>query len=295
VNIDEIGWRLSGRAIRRIPPAAGQMRFARRALPRLSPVADPVRLRLGPETSLELQVSDRLQAELFLTGAWEPRMQQFLVDRVPPGGTFFDVGANVGLASLSLATRLYRQGVQVHAFEPSEANRAAFERNLSLNPHLKPSVRLNPVAVGATQGELALRLGAESGHHHVVTSGTHEDAPVPVVTLAEYAREQGLSHIDCLKMDVEGWELEALRGAEELLRAHRVGALVCEIEDSHLRRAGASAGEVVAFLLECGYVPIPLERFSQRLRGALSGKLEPGPLAGDVAFLPVEELTTAGG
>jgi hypothetical protein len=94
-----------------------------------------------------------------------------------------------------------------------------------------------------------------------------------------------------MKMDVEGWELNALHGAEELLRARRIGALVCEIDDTLLRRAGASAEEVVGLLLECGYVPIPLERLAQRVRGVLAGKLDPGPLSGDVAFLPVEHVT----
>jgi FkbM family methyltransferase len=271
------------------------MRLARRVQRRLPPARPALPLRVGHAATLLVDTRDRLQAELYLTGAWEPRLQQLIVDRLPPGGTFFDVGANVGLASLSVAARLHRSGVRVHAFEPSPANVALFGEQLARNPQLVRSVRLNAVAVGATPGELALRLGAESGHHHLVTDGARGDAQVAVVTLADYAREHGIDTIDVLKMDIEGWELQALRGADELLREHRIRALVCEVEQTHLERAGTSAEALIGHLLSRGYVPVPLERFGQRLRSALTRGLTPAPLAGDVAFLPVEDLADGPG
>lgn len=281
-------WRLGAAAIGRVPPEAGQLRLARRLRPRLPAPAERLAFRLASGASIELDVRDRLQAELYLTGAWEPRIQNFIVERVGPGGTFVDVGANVGLTSLSVAARLAGTGVRIHAFEPSEANARAFRSNLDRNAALAAAVRLTAVAVGAEAGELALRFGGESGHHHLTTDG-NGDALVPVVSLGDYAAEHDLHSIDCLKVDVEGWEVEVLRGAEPLLREHRIRAVVCEVEDVLLRRAGSSPRELVGLMLGHGYVPVALERLPQRVRGALVRTPAPPRLDGDVAFVPVEE------
>jgi FkbM family methyltransferase len=283
-------WRLARSVIRLVPGPVGQRRLARRAVARLEPPATTLRVRAGKAWALDLDVRDRLQAEFFLTGVWEPWLQQFIVDHLPPGGTFFDVGANVGLASLSIATRT-RGTVQIHAFEPSPENVRAFRHNLSLNSEEAGSVRLSEAAVGSTANELALRFGAESGHHHMVKDARADDVIVPVLSLCDYARDQSIDSIDCMKIDVEGWELEVLRGADELINSHAIRALVCEVEESHLRRAGTSAHEVVRFMLERGYVPVPLRKFSERVRGALAASPMPTKLTGDVVFLPVEDVT----
>lgn len=217
-------------------------------------------------------------------------MQQFVLDHLPVGGTFFDIGANVGLASLSVAVRTLDRGVAIHAFEPSRENVRTFRHNLCLNPDLASRVHLSGVAVGSSATELPLRFGAEAGHHHLSRDASADDLLVPVIRLTAYARDHNIDAIDCMKIDVEGWELDVLRGADDLLRGHAVKALVCEIEESHLRRAGTSASEVVLYLLERGYVPSALYRFSERVRAAFAPSPEPGQLRGDVIFLPVEDL-----
>jgi FkbM family methyltransferase len=142
---------------------------------------------------------------------------------LPPDGVVFDVGANIGLSSLSIAPLVPRGRIRAFELLPATA------RHLAANAAAEPLGNIEPVAsaVGAEPGRLALHPGANfSAGSHVVSDqhaneGHVATVEVPVLTLDGFAEERGLDRLDLLKVDVEGFELDVLRGARRCLNRFR--------------------------------------------------------------------------
>ncbi|HSV74796.1 MAG TPA: FkbM family methyltransferase [Chthonomonadales bacterium] len=259
------GW---GRALRRLPQLPRFLRW--HALPPGSEVECLLEGRLR----MRLSAADNsIARRIFTTGAFEPRLLAFMRASVTPGAVAVDVGANVGVHTLTLAESV-GPGGSVHAFEPS----AAYDRltaNLRLNG-LDGRVRANRAAVGAAPGSLALRE-CEQGYEAFTSAGrplahakvTGATFDVPMVTLDRYLEEHGVSSVDFLKVDVEGYEVEVLRGARGLLGRRAVRRIMLEVSDPLLEGCGASAGEMFELLHAAGY--------STCLLDAATGKLEACP------------------
>jgi FkbM family methyltransferase len=125
--------------------------------------------------------------------------------------TFVDVGANVGLYSMLVASRAGRGG-RVLAIEPQPEIVARLQYNAGLNPHL--NIEVFPVAVTDREGEVDLVLNPhDRGGSHLETtrpSGGNETVRVRCRPLAGILRDAKVSTIDALKLDIEGAEALAL-------------------------------------------------------------------------------------
>lgn len=233
-----------------LPPGSGQRKLADAIHRRwLGEHPGARRVRLAGGADVELRVGDWVQGTTLLTRRYEPELLTFVTRRLAGGGTMIDVGAHIGLVSLTAAQN---PGVTVHAFEPDPANVVQFRRNLELNPVAR--VELNEVAVGEEAGEvhLSVPIPGQSSIGHI----SDEGLPVPQVALDDYADEHGIERVDLLKMDVEGYECSVLRGARRLIEERRVGVIVTEVHEAFLERAGASRAELESLL--AGYGPRPL-------------------------------------
>jgi FkbM family methyltransferase len=204
-----------------------------------------------------------------LPAAWQPSIR-FLYERtrgllerelsvvasvVHRGDHVADVGANHGLYTHMFAKR----GAVVEAFEPQPecvaVLRAYASRRRSRN------VRVHPVALSATAGIGTLHLphGSESSPSASLHSTTADDAPLEVAL--EPLDAFAFSDLTLVKIDVEGAELEVLRGATETLRRSRP-LLFVEIEQRHHREPIA---EVFDEITSLGYDGVFLDD-SGRLR-----------------------------
>lgn len=159
-----------------------------------------------------------------------------------PGGTAVDGGAHVG----SWVPRLASVFGTVHAFEPVEDNFALLRANTSS----VANVVLWQVALGAKSGYAHMAkvpvAGANSGQWAVSPAGTK----VEVVTLDSI----GVMDLSMLKLDLEGFELFALRGAVRTLRRCRPVVVIEEAGWGKLH--GVPDGAASAFLVGLGYRPI---------------------------------------
>lgn len=223
---------------------------------------------------LDLDLADPIQARAFLTRDYDPRLLRFLERRLSSGGVFVDVGAHVGLVSLSVAARCIRSGVDVHAFEPDPSNSDRFAQNLRLNPELP--VTLNRAAVGDRVGSVMFRRSISDRALGEVVDETDVSGQsvvsVPVTTLDHYLRSRAIDRVALLKIDAEGYEPAVLRGAEVSLRQHRVDCIVTEINPEQLQSHGWSAETIHDELERHSYrqVPIPavgLRRWIRRTSG----------------------------
>lgn len=183
---------------------------------------------------------------------------------VKPGDVFFDLGANFGFYS-SYVLPLCGSSGAVHAFEA----------NPSLIPHLRRlndvnsaygGIRLNAMAVGKESGKHlpfygSDRIGCSSLYPH---EWLNRDSvvQVPVITVDDYVRKEGVTRIDVVKLDVEGAELDALKGMKNILSTHPPKLIVCELslmpqqsatEEVHRDSSAADPLQVAEYLASFGY------------------------------------------
>lgn len=141
-----------------------------------------------------------------------------------PGDIVADCGANIGFTSAFFAHCVGPTG-HVHAFEPLPRNAAAVRRSVELNE--LANVTVVNAAVGSARGTVRLA----TGFGNAVIDAASGTLDVPVLTLDEHFAD---TRPDFLKIDVEGYELEVLRGARAILARRPKVAL--EIHCASLER-----------------------------------------------------------
>jgi FkbM family methyltransferase len=135
----------------------------------------------------------------------------FLRAHTPPGGVFVDVGANVGTYAMVLA-RHVGSGGKVIAIEPHPVTHARLAFNNAASNYTQ--VTLVAAAAGAADGELMIETDGDNlGASHIVSGeATGLAIKVPSLRLQRIFDDAGVSHVDALKIDVEGFEDRVLTG-----------------------------------------------------------------------------------
>ncbi|MFI7699186.1 FkbM family methyltransferase [Nonomuraea sp. NPDC049480] len=184
-----------------------------------------------------------------------------LAGLVRPGAVCFDVGAAYGMYTYPLS-RLAGPAGQVHGFEPlpvpyrilEAGRRASGARN----------IQVTNAALGSSTGYQRLRLPyrfglpihgwahLQEGLKHPGRFTAAKTLDVPVYTVDRVCELREIPRVDFMKVDVEGFEAEVLRGAEWTIEQHRP-TLLLEIEDRHLDKYGRTSAEVAGSLIERGY------------------------------------------
>jgi FkbM family methyltransferase len=176
-----------------------------------------------------------------------------LTNHLRPGGVFVDIGANEGALSVLAGTLVGPSGI-VLAVEPQTRLQDFVRINAALNR--LSNIRLVECALGAADGEATLHLypdlntGASGLVHGYRFSRAMER--VRVRTAASLLDEQRIGHADLVKVDVEGFEPEVVRGLLPALGAGRIGVLMVDYHVPRLARRGISAEPTHRLILEAG-------------------------------------------
>lgn len=165
------------------------------------------------------------QRDFAVSGHLEPLTAAAVRRLLAPSGTFVDVGAHVGLLAMVAAQAAGPAG-RVIAIDPQVENIERIERNAALNGFR--NVTTMQIACGSTAGTVALHRQRPTDRSRLSLvahepSATAETFEVPLVRLDAAVT----GPIDVLKIDVEGFELEVLRGCGERLRDVR--AMIAEL------------------------------------------------------------------
>lgn len=203
-----------------------------------------------------LDPASYLGLTLLETGNYEPAMLEVIDHFVRAGGTFADVGANEGYFSVAAARRAGPAG-RVLAVEPQTRLHPVLQRNFALNACT--TAELAPYAVSDRPGEAALHLtpGVNNSASSLIRPTRYPLArqTVQCLTLADIFGRHSVDTCDLLKIDIEGWEYEAVLGSPDLFRSGRVKALALELHPPLLLRRGLDSAKITDFLTECGYRP----------------------------------------
>lgn len=186
------------------------------------------RVRLVVSTSGGLRYLGRLSRV-------DPLLVALACDLVKPGDIVWDVGANLGLFSF-VAARLAGPGGSIVAFEPDAWLVETLQRSQRLQPATSASVVVRHAAVASASGSRQFNIArrARASNHLAEygssqAGGIRETVTVQAVTLDSCLESSPAPSV--LKIDIEGAEVEALRGASRVLSQCRV--VVCETSRRH--------------------------------------------------------------
>jgi FkbM family methyltransferase len=185
------------------------------------------------------------------------------------GDTAVDVGANVGTHSIMMSRAVGPQG-RVIAFEPTPTTAWLMRENLALNR--VENVELHAAAVSDALGGVEInvfeqRYAAWNSRGPASNDGI---SPIDVVEVRAVTLDEaldGVERVAFLKIDVEGFELEVLRGASRLLSAGAVECLSFEISQVPLQASGHDARAVFELLASQGYRSYKLDEAGDGFAG----------------------------
>ena len=211
-----------------------------------------------PNLNLLLDPKDAIQKRLLKTGKWEPQLRRRIEMRLPPGGTFVDVGTHMGFHGLAAANCVGRGG-HIIAIEPNPAIAAVLRQNVDRNCS-GAQFELYEVACADEDGQLTLFVAPRrnTGETSLCKQNASQEGAITASYEVIARRLDSIfsvappSRIDVIKIDVEGAELMVLKGAIETLRRFRP-VLFIEIIEYQLKAMGTSGAEVAAFLMSQGY------------------------------------------
>jgi FkbM family methyltransferase len=185
----------------------------------------------GMSVSLQLPLQDDLSRKWYYWGytGYEQGTTRLFCQLLQSKSCVFDVGANVGYYTILAATFLEGRG-EVHAFEPWSHAFSWLSRNVNRNR--LTCVRLNQLALSDRAGQASLFLPADGAWSNasLVKGFTEQREALPVATTRFdfYCRHHLIRAIDLVKIDVEGAELQVLRGMGSLLRQWSPD-IICEV------------------------------------------------------------------
>jgi FkbM family methyltransferase len=178
------------------------------------------------------------QQAIFLLGERYIPEARLIQPLLKPGMRIVDVGANVGYYMLMFAQKIGHDG-HIIAIEPSPENLPELQLNIDRN-NLK-NVDLIPKAVGSDQRTVGLRAGTNSG----VAPAGHGEYKVELDALDNVVT----GYVDLIKIDIEGYEGHALRGAVRLLQQYHP-ILFIEVHPEQLTSTGSTVSEIIKVLQE---------------------------------------------
>lgn len=207
---------------------------------------------------IKIPLDDHVGRAVFFFGDLDPKLTWVVRRLVQPGDTALDIGANFGLITLLLARLVGPRGF-VHAFEPNPIVSDVLKETLAYNN--LTNIRLHRVALGQACGEMTLHVPKGNfGAGSLVRKkgGANDVHAVSIMPLDEVVAREGITKIALIKIDVEGFELEVLKGAQRVLSELRPDAILFESND--MPQDGSTTTPVMEFLKECGYEFLTIPR-----------------------------------
>lgn len=235
------------------------------------------------------------------TGEYDDEIIRFLTTHIDPGGLVLDIGASLGFYTIPLAVAARSLGARVLAIEPVPANCSFLRRNIVRNG-LDKDVDVIGVALGSSAstveihvegsgaGNAAIADGVEPGemkrHDTAGRAGAHTTVRVARLDDLEIPERR----CSLIKIDVEGYELHVLAGAEDFITTNRP-VIFGEFSTEWLRSRGFAEDAPLQWAATHRYAATHVylrraRRFTDRRKLALKNADRPDPRAEGLLLIP---------
>jgi len=200
--------------------------------------------------------SDCILSQAIFVYKFESQELKFLSLYLEKGDCFFDVGSNFGLYSLIASKKVGKKG-RIFAFEPATKTFKRLKRNIKLN-RLDNIIPIQ-AAISSNNGimPMSISLDGHDAWNSLTTPARGEKfltEEVKTITLDDFIQENDLhDKIKMIKIDVEGWECEVIKGAVRTLTSESAPILQVEFSEPALEAAGSSSTVLIELLSGLGY------------------------------------------
>lgn len=212
-------------------------------------------------TRILARSTNKIESKLLGSRGYDLSNFEVVNSVVREGNVCFDIGANIGVYS-AVMSRLVGQSGHVHAFEPVKHVRRRLRLNLALNGSRNVSV--NGFALGHEAGQLEMFQVKEGLFRGGTSTFLHNDNVqemgvesfdkelVDIITLDEYVARNKVPAIDFIKLDVEGFEINVLRGGHASLEKFKP-TILFEHDQDRLIDLGISEDVIGTLFAKIGY------------------------------------------
>ena len=206
----------------------------------------------------DLDLSQGIDFAIFLGNFYERQTKAALRNLVSPGTLVLDIGANIGAHTLHLAQLVGATG-RVMAFEPTDFAFRKLSRNLGLNPSLASRVEAHHCFLTADDRAnvpeaiySSWPLARQAGLHAKHLGREMQTQAARARSLDSILSERADRKVQLVKLDVDGFECDVLRGATSMLRNMRP-TFVMELAPYVLEERNTSLDELLSFFVPNGY------------------------------------------
>ncbi len=182
------------------------------------PMAKTVRIH-GQTFSIQIDPRNGfIDEQIYVSGCYEPDILAVIKANLPVGGTYVDIGANIGQHALFAASLVGPSG-SVHAFEPIKKLTEQIKLSVAIN-HYTDRFKVHNVACGAVASSAHIDINTQNiGGSKIDTTRTDSDAIIYIVPADTILAD--LPQINLIKIDTEGFELDVLEGLTTTLTKHK--------------------------------------------------------------------------
>lgn len=212
---------------------------------------------------LELDPSQAMYMGIGLLGTYNQFETIVFKSLLHQGNVVIDVGTYVDGWHSLLASKLIGDSGKVYAFEPSPAYLETFKKNIIRNDiHNILTFNLALSDKSGTVNFYDAGSGSSLSKDEAESHINKKIKPIQVetITLNDFVKWKEIKHIDFIKIDVEGWEMEVLKGATNILKRDDAPDIMIEVINEVLQKAGSSADELLKYMKGFGYTPYTITK-----------------------------------
>lgn len=186
---------------------------------------------------------------------YEAENFEFLSRSCKPGAVIIDIGAHIGLFSV-IAAQVTGKAGKVYAFEPAPATYALLQKTIAINK-MEDVVETRQQAVGQATGKITFFVSDNHADNSNSLVNYKEDRSlhgidVAVTTIDNFVQEKNITRLNFIKIDVEGAEYDALKGACNTFNNLKPACIVA-IHPQPIAAKGDKLEDIYDLIVSCNY------------------------------------------